>query len=473
MPEVNKKDVESTVITEVSILSSSTVVSIRARASSQFLNGGWVCLSGGVFLRVNGKKYKMTNSEGIPRCPGRHQFKTQYDAVNFKVEFEKIPNGTISFDLIETELERGFNFYGVTIGKEKNSDYSFTKNALLKHWEENGSSELEGIYLREKRVDMYSRYYGKTNSFNKTIKEEYYVVKLGEKHVLRTFTTDFYSELLIIPGTNKLFLKTTEYSLSRIKNNNITANRLDSEQFSIKDYKTVLDDDEWVIYNDIYTRIYKPEIKINLNTKAFGTGFGVSEDGYIVTNYHVIEGSKQIIVKGINGDFVKEYTADIVVSDKQNDLSILKINNLGPLRISEVPFRFKSSAAVVGNKIFVLGYPMRQSMGDDIKLTDGIISSKSGYNGDVTSFQISAPIQPGSSGGPLLDKNGFLVGVVNSKHVLAENASYAIKASYLNSLFDLVDNLSLPNTLSGLSDLTLSEQTKILQKFIYVIEVEL
>lgn len=66
-------------------------------------------------------------------------------------------------------------------------------------------------------------------------------------------------------------------------------------------------------------------------------------------------------------------------------------------------------------------------MGDEIKLTTGVISSKTGFQGDVSLYQISAPIQPGNSGGPLFDNKGNLIGIVNAKHKGAENVGYAIK----------------------------------------------
>ncbi len=74
-------------------------------------------------------------------------------------------------------------------------------------------------------------------------------------------------------------------------------------------------------------------------------------------------------------------------------------------------------------------------MGNEIKFTDGKISSKSGFQGDITTYQISVPIQPGNSGGPLFDEKGNLVGITSSgvNKQLADNANYAIKTSYLVS----------------------------------------
>ena len=91
-------------------------------------------------------------------------------------------------------------------------------------------------------------------------------------------------------------------------------------------------------------------------------------------------------------------------------------------------------------------------MGKDIKLTTGIISSKTGFDGNIAQYQISAPVQPGNSGGPLFDKNGNIIGIVQAKHTQAENAGYAIKASYIRNLVELLPTaVSFPqnNLLKG------------------------
>ena len=86
-------------------------------------------------------------------------------------------------------------------------------------------------------------------------------------------------------------------------------------------------------------------------------------------------------------------------------------------------------------------------MGLDIKLTNGIISSKTGFEGNIAEYQMSAPVQPGNSGGPLFDKNGNIIGVVCAKHREAENAGYAIKASYIRNLVELLPTgITMPQT---------------------------
>jgi len=207
-------------------------------------------------------------------------------------------------------------------------------------------------------------------------------------------------------------------------------------------------------------------------TPQTGTGFAISSDGYIVTNYHVVENATKVKIKGIEGDFSKSYSAKVMVSDKNNDLAILKIDNYSFTTLGIIPYTIKNSSANVGENIFVLGYPLTATMGEEIKLTNGIISSKSGFQGDITSYQMTAPIQPGNSGAPMFDKDGNIVGIVNAKHVGAENAGYAVKTSYLFNLIDaLPTTLKLP-TVNTLKGKTLSNQVELANKFVYIIEVE-
>jgi S1-C subfamily serine protease len=224
----------------------------------------------------------------------------------------------------------------------------------------------------------------------------------------------------------------------------------------------------------LYIKLY-PTAQDNIasfsNVPASGTGFALASNGTIVTNYHVIEGAKTIKIRGINGDLGKSYSAKLVASDKNNDLAIIKIDDYSFSSLETIPYIIKSGGANVGEDVFVLGYPLRSTMGDEVKVTNGIISSKTGYDGDVTSYQISAPVQPGNSGGPLFDSQGNVVGIVSAKHTAAENASYAIKVSYLSTL---INSLPSPPTLRKTNILgakSLSQQVESVKKFVYIIEV--
>lgn len=202
--------------------------------------------------------------------------------------------------------------------------------------------------------------------------------------------------------------------------------------------------------------------------KWSGTGFALN-NGYIATNYHVVENAKSIKVKGIRGNLNTEYNATVISTDKFNDLAIIKINDRSFKGFGTIPYSVKTSTSEVGEDVFVLGYPLTTTMGDEIKLTTGVISSKTGFQGNASLYQISAPIQPGNSGGPLFDGNGNLIGIVNAKHRGAENVNYAIKASYLNNLVESSSSIFLLPKNNSVSGMSLSNKVKSLKNFVFMI----
>lgn len=199
-----------------------------------------------------------------------------------------------------------------------------------------------------------------------------------------------------------------------------------------------------------------------------GTGFAL-RNGYIITNHHVVKGASSIVVQGVNGSSV-EYKAEVVSVDKNNDLALIRINDYRFDGFGPIPYAIRNSMCDVGEDVFVLGYPMTSYMGEEIKLTNGIVSSKSGYQGDITTYQISAPVQPGNSGGPMFDKNGNIVGVVNAGIPGADNVGYAIKATYLSTLVNSsVSSTILPST-NSISDKSLPEKVKAIRNYVFYIK---
>lgn len=218
----------------------------------------------------------------------------------------------------------------------------------------------------------------------------------------------------------------------------------------------------------------------NSNTsdwKGNGTGFFIDKNGYIATNYHVVEDANTIEVEFIRNGIKKTYSAKVIQSDRQNDLSIIKINSDEFKPFLNLPYNFKTNISDVGSNIFALGYPMALSlMGTEIKFTDGKISSKTGLRGDITSYQISVPIQPGNSGGPLFDYDGNLIGIttstINRKYDITENVNYAVKSSYLKNLIDVLDyKLTLPND-KLIANKTLTKKIKILSDYVVLIKIK-
>jgi hypothetical protein len=211
--------------------------------------------------------------------------------------------------------------------------------------------------------------------------------------------------------------------------------------------------------------------EIKLLPKRYGTGFLISKNKYVITNYHVIEKANTIRVCGVNGNKKSHLSTKLVYYDSLLDLALLKLDD--NISINNVPFILGQSNSMIGEDIFVLGYPLLTTMGQDIKLTNGLISSINGFKGDTISYQISSAIQPGNSGAPLFNKSGELVGVVNAKHLNAENVGYAIKVSNLRSFIKKsgIKDIAFEK-INSLSSKPPTQQVKAIQDFVYIVEAE-
>lgn len=174
--------------------------------------------------------------------------------------------------------------------------------------------------------------------------------------------------------------------------------------------------------------------------KGNGSGFFLNPNGYIATNYHVVDGTTALQANFTRNGKTESYPATVVVTDPQNDLAIIKIDDKSFQGDGTLPYGLLTRTKDTGSEVFAMGYPMASVMGSEVKFTDGKISSKSGIGGDVRVYQITVPIQPGNSGGPLFDMNGNVVGItsssLNKDYFQSENVNYAIKASYLKNLME-------------------------------------
>lgn len=217
----------------------------------------------------------------------------------------------------------------------------------------------------------------------------------------------------------------------------------------------------------MYANAAKKAIEESQPKEWTGTGFALTNN-YIVTNNHVVDGAKSINVQGINGDFNHKYSAEVISTDKVNDLAIIKVKGVN-IQSNSIPYAVKTGTSEVGEEVFVLGYPLTSTMGEEIKLTTGVISSKTGFQGDVSIYQISAPIQPGNSGGPLFDSKGNVIGIVSAKHKGAENVGYAIKTSYLKNLMESAVATNILPQANKMAGQNLSGKVKMAKNFVYYI----
>ena len=192
-------------------------------------------------------------------------------------------------------------------------------------------------------------------------------------------------------------------------------------------------------------KLQKPPAQIEQEV-ASGTGFLFSSKNYVITNYHVVEEASSILVKFVNWKAVK---AEVIASDKRNDIAILKLASAPPLLT--VPIKLgDSSSTRMGNKIFTIGYPASDIMGERPKYSEGVINALTGAGDDPTFFQISVPIQPGNSGGPLFNEKGEVIGItsaslsletVDAMGAIPQNVNYAIKSSFLKNLLSTIPDL--------------------------------
>lgn len=174
-----------------------------------------------------------------------------------------------------------------------------------------------------------------------------------------------------------------------------------------------------------------------------GTGW-ITQGGYIVTNFHVIENQIETVLR-FNSLGPESYPARIVVSDRHNDLAILQLVDKIDLKSPGLPLA--TSLPKIGADVFTIGYPKTSIMGNNPKVTNGIISSLSGIQDDPRIIQTTTAIQPGNSGGPLLDMKSHVVGVTTSMLLariseqgfdVPQNVNYAVKAAYVSALLSSI-----------------------------------
>ncbi|MBA2562234.1 MAG: trypsin-like peptidase domain-containing protein [Chitinophagaceae bacterium] len=185
--------------------------------------------------------------------------------------------------------------------------------------------------------------------------------------------------------------------------------------------------------------------KFEANFRA--TGFLIDVNGYIVTNAHVINNAKNLIVENKKGD---QFYAKPVYVSNSNDLAILKINDTSFKKFTVLPYSIRRLSAELGEHIFTLGYPR-----DEVVYGEGYLSAKSGFSGDTSSYQISISVNPGNSGGPVINKNGEVIGIISSKETNADGVVFAIKSKNIyNALEEIKKDeaikLPLTGTIKGL-----------------------
>ena len=177
----------------------------------------------------------------------------------------------------------------------------------------------------------------------------------------------------------------------------------------------------------------------NRRRLGFGTAFFINSVGFAVTNSHVVEACNE--VRSVGADRSVAQTV-VVATDHENDLALLKVNAKAD---SHAQFRL-SPPIRQGEQITLYGYPLAGALASSGNLATGVVSALAGLYNDTRKMQISAPIQPGNSGAPLLDQSGNVIGVVSSKldavattkvtGDIPQNVNFAIKSVIVTSFLE-------------------------------------
>lgn len=213
------------------------------------------------------------------------------------------------------------------------------------------------------------------------------------------------------------------------------------------------------------------------SSESQGTGFLLSKSGLVVTNNHVIEGRSDFTVLLPQGSAFK---AKVVLKDEKNDIAFIKLESFEYEKnySSDIPYGLVDSKTVkIGEDVLTLGYPLGDILGKSVKLSTGKVNALYGLQDDPRLFQISNPIQPGNSGGPLINSNGELVGIVvaslNAKYfyetieVIPQNVNFSIKSDYLLNLVSMLPEASeIVQRKSLLGAKKIEEQVEIISPYV-------
>ncbi len=209
-----------------------------------------------------------------------------------------------------------------------------------------------------------------------------------------------------------------------------------------------------------------PGTKTNPNPDYRATGFLIDGKGFIVTNAHVVNRLKAIYVENNKGDVFK---AQSIYTDQNTDLAILKITDTAYKTILNLPYSINKSNSNLGEQIFTLGFPR-----NEIVYGEGYVSAKSGNEGDSTSYQVSVSVNPGNSGGPVLNKYGQIIGIITSKNLTADGVVFAAKSKNIFKLIDAAkvagdsNNIKVPAN-TALRGLDREQQVKKMEEFVFMV----
>jgi len=213
----------------------------------------------------------------------------------------------------------------------------------------------------------------------------------------------------------------------------------------------------------------------SISQKSFeygGTAFLLDTKGYLITNYHVLEGADSVYIQNRKGD---SYKTILAYSNKAYDLAILKIEDTSFKSLGKLPYSLSQEKPGLSEPVFTLGYPR-----DEIVYNQGYLSAITGYEGDTLNYQVSMAVNPGNSGGPVLDSKGNILGILSAKQTSADGVAYAVRSTCLYDLANaktgdsvlsqIISHYKTHRTSNQLAGLNRQQQIKKIQDFIFMVK---
>jgi len=191
---------------------------------------------------------------------------------------------------------------------------------------------------------------------------------------------------------------------------------------------------------------------------AFGSGFFISENGLLISNAHVVKNASSIIIRKVDGE---KFRAKVIIIDENNDIAIL--TPIEPISVDKWLSLTQFKNTKIGDPLKIIGFPLSNILGNRPRVTEGIISADAGLMDDPTRFQVSASIQPGNSGGPIIDEKHEVIGVTTEKlsdfysikttGTIPQNVNFGVKIDYAKLLFNHKIEQSVTTKLSNTASL--------------------